>query len=200
MNTRSLTLLGSALAAFVIGLLVLSAPRSFAQEGPGLQAVAGSGFSYQGRLNDKGVPANGSYDLAFRLYATRQGGAPIATELRFDNYQVMNGLFLVTLDFNGEYFTGEGRWLEVSVRAGDSAGDYTTLRPRQELMPTPYALYAGKAGTVEWSKISGIPADITDGDNDTRYTAGAGLRLDGTSFSVDPKYRLPETCAAGQYP
>ena len=51
------------------------------------------------------------------------------------------------------------------MRAGNSSGGYTTLQPRQELTPTPYALYAQKTGTVDWGNISGIPADIADGDN-----------------------------------
>ena len=31
-------------------------------------AALGAGFSYQGHLEDNGVPANGSYDFQFRLY------------------------------------------------------------------------------------------------------------------------------------
>jgi len=100
---------GSMLAAFVIALLVFSAPRSFAQNGGTLQASLGSAFSYQGRLSDNSYPANGSYDLAFKLYAAPQGGAAIAEERRFDDYPVANGLFTVKLDFGPGAFTGEAR-------------------------------------------------------------------------------------------
>lgn len=35
-------------------------------------------------------------------------------------------------------------------------------------------------------------------DEDTRYTAGEGLELDGNSFSLDPAYQLPQNCDAGE--
>ena len=36
----------------------------------------GTAFTYQGRLNNNGSPANGSYDLAFTLFNTNISGAP----------------------------------------------------------------------------------------------------------------------------
>ncbi|OQD41528.1 hypothetical protein BUL40_15535 [Croceivirga radicis] len=38
---------------------------------------------------------------------------------------------------------------------------------------------------VAYGKITGFPADLADGDNDTQYTAGTGLILTGTEFAVD---------------
>jgi len=105
---------------------------------------------------------------------------------------VSNGLFTVTLDFGGGVFTGQARWLEIAVRTNGS-GAFTALQPRQELMPAPYALYATNAGAAAyaamagsaltasntpWSGLTGVPAGFADGvDNDTTYTAGAGLQL-----------------------
>lgn len=38
---------------------------------------------------------------------------------------------------------------------------------------------------VHWTKLAGVPGDIADGtDSDTTYTAGEGIRLTGTEFSV----------------
>ncbi|MFS4416305.1 hypothetical protein ACKWCC_06345, partial [Maribacter sp. 2307ULW6-5] len=37
----------------------------------------------------------------------------------------------------------------------------------------------------DWGSLTNIPADIADGDDDTTYTAGTGLTLTGTAFSVD---------------
>ena len=34
----------------------------------------GTAFTYQGRLNDGGIPATGNYDLAFTLYSAISGG------------------------------------------------------------------------------------------------------------------------------
>ena len=36
-------------------------------------------------------------------------------------------------------------------------------------------------------------------DNDTTYWAGTGLDLDGSNtFSIEPDYRLPQGCSAGE--
>ncbi len=42
----------------------------------------------------------------------------------------------------------------------------------------------GPPGTTSWSGLTDIPSDINDGDNDTLYTAGQGLNLSGTIFSI----------------
>ncbi len=44
-----------------------------------------------------------------------------------------------------------------------------------------------------------MPAGFADGvDNDTTYTAGAGLTLSGGQFSLNVPYCLPQSCANGQ--
>jgi len=40
-------------------------------------------------------------------------------------------------------------------------------------------------GVLDWANLSGVPADLADGDQDTTYAAGAGLALTGTTFRVD---------------
>ncbi|MAU15351.1 MAG: hypothetical protein CMH46_07405, partial [Muricauda sp.] len=44
----------------------------------------------------------------------------------------------------------------------------------------------------DWASITGIPADIDDGDDDTTYSAGLGLSLTGTTFSVDNANIAPD--------
>ncbi len=104
-------------------------------------------FTYQGRLNVSGNPANGSYDLIFQVFNAASGGGNIGGLLTTNGVAVSNGLFTVTLDFGGTPFTGPARWLDIAVRT-NGAGSYTTLTPRQPLTPTPYAIYANTAGTV----------------------------------------------------
>ena len=55
--------------------------------------------------------------------------------------------FTVELDFGSNIFTGYARWLQIGVRPGElqDPNEYTPLSPRQELTPTPYAIYADKA-------------------------------------------------------
>jgi hypothetical protein len=39
---------------------------------------------------------------------------------------------------------------------------------------------------MDWSKLMGVPAGLEDGDDDTTYSAGDGLNLSGTVFSLMP--------------
>ena len=92
--------------------LIASLPRADAQ---------GSTFTYQGRLNDGGTPANGLYDLRFTIYdSTNNPGVVVAGPLTNSAAGVSNGLFTVALDFGAGVFTGRqmGGVLLERVRAG----------------------------------------------------------------------------------
>jgi hypothetical protein len=52
----------------------------------------------------------------------------------------------------------------------------------------------------QWSEITGVPADLADGDDDTTYTAGDGLSLTGDQFSIVTGYQLPQSCSNGDIP
>jgi hypothetical protein len=101
------------------------------------QTPAGTAFTYQGRLTDSGAPAEGDYDFQFKLFDDQ--GNQVGATLTRDDIPVRDGMFTLSLDF-GEVFDGQGRWLEVSVRAGNVTTGYVTLTPRHPLTPTPYAL------------------------------------------------------------
>ena len=85
-------------------------------------------FTYQGRLNDNGAPANGVYDLRFTIYdSTNNPGPIIAGPLTNSATGVNNGLFTVTLDFGPGIFSGADRWLEIAVRTNGSSSAFTAL-------------------------------------------------------------------------
>ena len=119
----------------------------------------GTTFNYQGRLNNGGGLANGSYDLTFALFSVSNGVGQVGNTLTNAATAVSNGLFIVTLDF-GNQFTGANRWLEVGVRS-NGGGAFTPLIPRQPLSAVPYALYAmtpgGPAGTNGATGLTGPP-------------------------------------------
>lgn len=104
-------------------------------------------IGYQGRLNDGGAPATGLYDFTFNVFDVDADGAALSAAVALDAVQVTDGLFNVTLDFGPDIFTGPARWLEISVRAS-GVGDPSILAPRTPLFPAPYAIFAGKAGSV----------------------------------------------------
>jgi hypothetical protein len=105
----------------------------------------GTAFTYNGKLNDGANPANGSYDLRFALFtAVTNGNA--AGSLTNTATGISNGLFTVTLDF-GSVFNGSNYWLEIAART-NGGGTFSTLIPRQPILPTPYAIYAINAGNA----------------------------------------------------
>jgi microcystin-dependent protein len=100
-------------------------------------------FNYTGYLLDGGLPANGSNDLRFTLYATNSAGLPVTNTpvITLINQPVNGGVFVVELDF-GDVFDGSGRWLEIAARPGGSANPFSLTYPRQKLTAAPYAAYA----------------------------------------------------------
>src|SRR5207248_1449388 len=94
----------------------------------------GTAFTYQGRLNAAGQPANGLYDLRFRLATDALANNYVASPILLNGQSISNGLFSVPLDFGAGPFTGTNLWLEVDVRT-NGGGGYTTLNPLQPLAP-----------------------------------------------------------------
>lgn len=132
----------------------------------------GVAFTYQGRLDDDGTPANGTYDLRFRVYDAAQNGNPVGVLLSRNDLVVADGLFTTDLNFGSDVFTGDARWLEISVRPGNSGGAYTPLTPRQEITAVPYALGL-RAGAV----ISGTTL-VDEGILTLKNNIGEGLVIE----------------------
>ena len=115
---------------------------------PALLHAQSAAFTYQGRLIDSGSPANGLYDFNCNLYATNNGGAPLAPAFLAAKIPVTNGLFLLTLDFTPGVFNGTPLFLDLQISAA-SAGKFTTLAPRQPLTPAPLATRAMSAAQAD---------------------------------------------------
>lgn len=136
------------------------------------QAVTGSGFTYQGRLDDSGAPANGVYDFEFALFDDATTGSQIGAILAVPGVTVVNGVFTVQLDF-GNPFWQQQTFLEVRVRPG-GGGSYTTLTPRQPVSAAPVAsalpgvftnqaaqfVGVGRTNKITGSEVFGVNADF----------------------------------------
>ncbi|MET0554093.1 MAG: hypothetical protein ABW221_13710 [Vicinamibacteria bacterium] len=146
--------------------------------GPSHAQTLGTGFTYQGRLQDGPAPAEGPHDLRCILFDAASGGAQVGGTLVLEDVPVSAGLFTAVLDFGAAPFAGDARWLEIAVRPGASTGAFTTLGARQQLRPSPNALFSTSA---PWSGVSGKPAGFADGIDDdsggtvTGIATGAGL-------------------------
>jgi len=137
------------------------------------QADMGTAFTYQGQLTHEGSPADGGYDLRFRLYDAATGGSQVGSLVTRSNVTVRDGLFTVALDF-GDVFDGPALWLLVAVRPA-GVGSYVSLSPRQPLTPAPYAIYAAQVGDHDhWGEVwSGSGTGLTLSTSRTRQTFGA---------------------------
>jgi hypothetical protein len=127
-------------------------------------------FTYQGRLNHGGSPANGQYEISFSLFDAVTNGTPVGTPVTIAPVPVSNGLFTATLDFGAAAFTGASRWLEFSVTVFGTDQPVVTLVPRQPITATPYALHAANAGGL--MSFVDAPLDIkVNGQRAMRYQA-----------------------------
>lgn len=177
---------GRSVRVAVVALVVL-----LAQSAPRTQVALGTAFTYQGRLTDASTPASGSYDLQFTLFDAATGGAAVGSAVTLSSVAVANGLFIVGLDFGASAFAGSKRWVAIGVRPAGSSGAFTVLSPRQELTPSPNALYAANAATIGglacatnqipkwsgtvWTCAADVDTDTNSGGTVTGVTAGAGL-------------------------
>lgn len=162
--------------AFVVGLGVAASGVSWADP-------TGTAFTYQGFLRESGVPADGDYDLRFILYDADVGGGQQGPTLEFDGVggnpppiTVTSGQFTIVLDFGTGVFTGDARWLAIEVRQ-TGVGGYIPLG-RQEVTPTPYAIHAQTAGTLDGHSLDAVDGSPTDAlyvDEDGKVGIGTTL-------------------------
>src|SRR5579859_6823034 len=131
--------------------------------GTSLGLAQGTAFTYQGRLNEAGRPANGSYDFRFRLSSDALGNTYVGNPWLLNALTVSNGLFTATLDFGAGIFSGSNYWLEVDVRT-NGAASYTVLDPLQSLTPAPYAiipnLSSNLLGVLPAAQLNGAIANV----------------------------------------
>jgi len=146
--------------------------------------VLGPAFTYHGRLQSDAVPVSGTYDLTFSLYTNGTGGTAVEGPLTNSAVAVNNGVFTVRLDFGVGVFDGTAYWLEIGVRTnGDGA--FTILSPRQELLATPYAVYAENAraegldGIIPEAALKGTYGHAMNFTNPGNAFVGDGSELTG---------------------
>ncbi|GMU45030.1 MAG: hypothetical protein AMXMBFR25_30160 [Lysobacterales bacterium] len=86
---------------------------------PAIPAHAAS-FVYEGRLDDRGAPATGDYEISLTPFADATLGAPLAAPVVFARVPVREGRF--RLEFDLPTLQADAAWLQLAVRdAGSSA-------------------------------------------------------------------------------
>lgn len=131
-------------------------------------------FSYQGKMTDAGVAANGSFQMQFKLYDSLSGGAQIGSTIADLPVTVTDGIFSVKLDFGANALSGADRWLEIAVRH-NSGESYTTLAPREQIASSPYAVRTLSATSADALSIACVGCV-----QDANINAVSGTKVTGT--------------------
>ena len=126
------------------------------------QTPVGTAVTYQGRLEEGGLIADGAYDFQFRLFDASAAGLQVGSTLSVNDLNLSDGVFSVNLDFGSASYNVDARWLEIAVRDGASAGAYTTLTPRQRLRAAPFAIQSLK--DANWALAGGDISNTNTGD------------------------------------
>jgi len=145
----------------------------------------GTAFTYQGRLNTTNGPASGTYNLTFSLFNTNTSGTAVAVPVTNNAIVVTNGLFTVTIDFGPGVFTGQTNWLQIGVET-NGASTFTTLAPRQQLTPTPYAIYAESANAAALSgtlPLAQLPGVVVTNNNAANVTLSGSFTGNGSGLT-----------------
>lgn len=171
----------------ILAILVLALALIVCQGRVSEAVPMGTAFTYQGFLYDANSPANDIYDFKFELYDANNSTAPIVSPVTKHEVDVLAGLFKVQLDF-GDVFSGDARWFEIGIRPGEQNDpcEYSILHPRQELTPSPHAIYANAAGSltnIDYWKLTG-----NAGTNDS-------VDFLGTTNDVALEIRVNNKCA-----
>lgn len=132
---------------------------------PASAVPLGTGFTYQGQLNQGGTPFNGTAHLRFSLWDALSGGTQIGMSEIQANVPVSNGLFTIVLNSGGAFgagaFNGDARWLQIEVCANAScSGSPTLLTPRQAVTATPYARFSAGPWVTNGSSLSYMNGNV----------------------------------------
>jgi len=184
------TKLALKIAAAVLWFATLGLPISTA-------LAQGTAFTYQGRLNTGTNPASGTYNLQFLLYTNSTGGSSVAGPVTTDGVVITNGLFTVPVDFGSTVWNGGTNWLQIGAET-NGAATFTTVLPRQQVTPTPYAIFAeganaaGLTGTIPTGDLFGTYSDPVTFNNVGNSFSGNGSGLTGLNASQLTSGTVPD--------
>jgi len=169
-------------------------------------------MNYQGKLtDDSGIAVSGPVSITFHIYNTATGGTPLWSEAHA-SVTVTNGLFDVILgegtsmdmDFDVQYwmelvvggetlapreklsavpYAHRSAYADTAIIIGSGAVQTTTRLDGDGTAgdPLDIAQQGASSGQVlKWNGSAWAPA----ADNNTTYSAGNGISLTGTTFSV----------------
>jgi hypothetical protein len=170
-----------AVIAAAVGLL------PFIPGGAGAQGGSDTAFTYQGFLRDDGIPANGQFRMVFELLKSGTP-EPVAPPV-IGPVEVTDGVFTAKLDF-GPVFNGSPVDLHILI---DLGGRLIPLDPPQRICPTPLAMRAASAESVDSVPDTALSDNVPIIVNNSLGLPGAdaSLRfgpLGECRIGIDPRF------------
>ena len=94
-------------------------------------------FNYQGEVIYNGSPANGVFDVRFKLFDDLIGGSELISEDQ--TITIVDGLLNAELDFGDFHFNNQPLWLEILIEQPTIPG-FFILNPRVPINTAPHAI------------------------------------------------------------
>jgi hypothetical protein len=94
-----------------------------------------SSFVYEGRLDDRGAPASGRYDIRLTAYPDPVQGSTLSAPMEFPGVDVREGRF--RLEFDLPLAREEGTWLELGVRDAGTGAAFAAIAGRAKATAAP---------------------------------------------------------------
>ncbi len=173
-------------------------------------------FTYQGRLNDNGTAANGTYDFQLKLFKTVASGTQVGATQIINGVSVVDGIFTVNVSFGygGVILNGTDTFLEIAVKR-PAETDFTVLAPRQKVTSAPYSIRSLQATSAlsadDAANLGGIAANQFVQTNDARlsdartplsgsgnYVQNSTTQQAATSFNISGGGTLGGALSANQ--
>jgi hypothetical protein len=143
-------------------------------------------FPIQGRLTDpNGIPLNGTYPIAFRLYDVSEGGTALCQDT--NNVNVTNGLFATEIWGDcQDYIKGEQLYLSIQVE-GDAE-----MEPRQPIFAVPYAWSLRPGAVMIGSVGPGAMLHLENSDPSGRGLRAYSMSVTGVNYAIVAANKSPD--------
>ena len=185
-----------------ISLLAISASLVFAQnggpneEGGSPAQVNANVMNYipvQGKLTDaNGIPLNGDYSIAFRLYDIISGGTALCLDTNI--VKVVNGLFTSEIWGNcQDSILGQQLYLGIEVEGNGE------MEPRQPIFAVPYAWSLRPGAVIIGSIGPEAILHIENSDPSGRGLRAYAMSTTGTNYAIVGGAKSPDGFGAYIY-
>ncbi len=168
----------------VLMVLIASTVRASGDDpSGGIPMIPGTKFNYQGEVIYNGSPANGIFDVRFKLFNMLTGGTELISVDQ--TITIVDGLLNTELDFGDAAYEGQSVWLEILIEQPNIPG-YFILSPRVPINNAPYAiqsLFVANNSIDSAAILNGSIGTNDIGDNQVTGTKIASNSIEFSKFA-----------------